>query len=539
MGGTQVVQLLAQAEGLYLRDYGGHGSLKTVSLRGMGAPLTAVSFQGLPLRQPQLNLVDLAPFYLVGLKEVRFSPSARLDASPGAIGLIEFRLRPQTPSARIGWWVGSFGEVGTYAAWERPKWLMQGAALSAENRYPFREPVAGLRENAQYRQVQGAFVWSPPKWTFTTWGYHSSQAIPGPVVIGAPLSPPEALTQSHLLQTLAYEAGSWQAQAQGQLQHLRHVDRFGETAFSRLFSWQGQLRRSFQLGKSSMEAGVYEAYDWIESNRMGVGYRPLTQLDQIEAALWGSWGHTWGPLLLRTEVRLSYLSRYALLPSGKVLLRWGVWGLEGLRGIRFPSLWERYWIGYGNPSLQPEKTFQLQLFLEKSVRSFKLYGATFWAQTRDRILTVPLSPVRWQAYSLGFVESQGLEGRLTWQKGPLHLWVAGTYLVARDYSLTKGQLLPYTPPYIGLAGARYARGRFHLSYFTQYVSWRLNSLAGLAVLPPYWIHTLALRYTRTDYRIEVRAENLTQASYQVIQGYPMPGRRLVVSIEAFLSGGLP
>jgi len=78
VGGTQVAQLLAEAEGLYLRDYGGHGSLKTVSLRGMGAPLTAVCFQGLPLRQPQLNLVDLAPFYLVGVKEVRFSPSARL-----------------------------------------------------------------------------------------------------------------------------------------------------------------------------------------------------------------------------------------------------------------------------------------------------------------------------------------------------------------------------------------------------------------------------------------------------------------------------
>jgi len=537
--GGQVAQLLAQVEGLYLRDYGGHGSLKTVSLRGMGAPLTAVRFQGLPLRQPQLGLVDLSPFYLAGLKEVRFSPTAHLEASSGAIGLIEFWLRPEASSARTGWWVGSFGEVGAHTVWERPRWLVQGAALSAENRYPFQEPVAGLREHAQYRQVQGALVWSGRPWTLTTWGYHSGQAIPGPVVIGASTSPPEELYQSHLIQSLTYEKGPWQGDLQGQLQYLKHLDRFREPAFSRLLSWQGQVRRSFQVKKSHIEAGLYAAYDRVESNRLAVGFRPLSSLDQGEAALWGSFMRSWGPWVVRTEGRLSWLSRYPLLPSVKALLRWGPWGLEAMRGIRFPSLWERYWVGYGNPTLQPEKTFQIQVFLEKIFRSFTVYGAAFWAQTKDRILTVPLSPVRWQAYSLGYVESHGLEGRLTWQPGSFQLWVAGTYLVARDYSLTAGQLLPYTPPYLGLGGLAYTWGPFSFSYGVQHVSWRLNSLAGLETLPPYGLHTLSLRYTRKAYRIELRAENLTNVSYQVIQGYPMPGRRIVVGIETLWSGRLP
>jgi hypothetical protein len=161
----------------------------------------------------------------------------------------------------------------------------------------------------------------------------------------------------------------------------------------------------------------------------------------------------------------------------------------------------------------------------------------FWAQARDRIVTVPLSPVRWQAYSLGYVRSYGAEGRLSWKGKWLHGWVSSTYLVAREYSFTQGSLLPYTPPYLVSFGGGYRRQTWQLLYQGQYVSWRLNSLAGGAssLLRPYLLHDLLFRYLTKAYLLELRIENVTNVSYQVIQGYPMPGRRLVGSIHAYLS----
>ncbi len=95
VAGSHLSQLLSQVEGLYIRDYGGEGALKTVSLRGLSPTLTVITFQDFPIRQPQLGIVNIAPYFLGGFSEITYSGRGELAHHPGGAGRIDLRIRPE------------------------------------------------------------------------------------------------------------------------------------------------------------------------------------------------------------------------------------------------------------------------------------------------------------------------------------------------------------------------------------------------------------------------------------------------------------
>lgn len=64
MGATDLHEILKQAPGVSVRDYGGIGGLKTVSVRNMGAAHTAVNYDGIPVSDAQNGQVDISRFDL-------------------------------------------------------------------------------------------------------------------------------------------------------------------------------------------------------------------------------------------------------------------------------------------------------------------------------------------------------------------------------------------------------------------------------------------------------------------------------------------
>ena len=49
--------VLRQAEGLYIRNYGGHGGVKTLSVRGFATQQTTVSINDVPYQNAQTGMV--------------------------------------------------------------------------------------------------------------------------------------------------------------------------------------------------------------------------------------------------------------------------------------------------------------------------------------------------------------------------------------------------------------------------------------------------------------------------------------------------
>ena len=64
LGVTDVADALHRIPGVTLRDYGGAGGLKTVSVRGFGAKHTGVSYDGVMLSDCQSGEIDLSRYSL-------------------------------------------------------------------------------------------------------------------------------------------------------------------------------------------------------------------------------------------------------------------------------------------------------------------------------------------------------------------------------------------------------------------------------------------------------------------------------------------
>ena len=67
LGFAGVADALKYMSGVNVRDYGGVGGLKTVSVRGMGAKHTAVCYDGVVVSDAQSGVVDLGRFPLGNL----------------------------------------------------------------------------------------------------------------------------------------------------------------------------------------------------------------------------------------------------------------------------------------------------------------------------------------------------------------------------------------------------------------------------------------------------------------------------------------
>ncbi len=110
---------MRRMNGIVLKDYGGLGGLKTVSIRGMGAEHTAVSYDGIAINNVQSGQIDIGRFSLdniemislsIGQSDDIFQP-AKSFASAGTLNLKtivpDFDKKKYKGSAKVK--TGSFG----------------------------------------------------------------------------------------------------------------------------------------------------------------------------------------------------------------------------------------------------------------------------------------------------------------------------------------------------------------------------------------------------------------------------------------------
>ena len=157
MGVTDIADALHRLPGITLRDYGGAGGMKTVSVRGFGAKHTGVSYDGVVLGEGQSGEIDLARYTLDNMAAMQLSVgdneqlfvTARQASTPALL-----TIDTSTPAAHDAddgrktrmaalLRVGSFGYVSPMLRVEQhfsPRFSLWavGEYVYAENDYPFR-----------------------------------------------------------------------------------------------------------------------------------------------------------------------------------------------------------------------------------------------------------------------------------------------------------------------------------------------------------------------------------------------------------------
>ena len=155
-GVTDMADALHRLPGITLRDYGGAGGMKTVSVRGFGAKHTGVSYDGVMLSECQSGEIDLSRYSLdnvdhlslvVGDNSDIFIP-ARNATTPATLQIQTLHVRPTvlpselSPHLTAQLKAGSFGYTAPFLRYEQhlsPTLAVSavGEYIYAENDYPY------------------------------------------------------------------------------------------------------------------------------------------------------------------------------------------------------------------------------------------------------------------------------------------------------------------------------------------------------------------------------------------------------------------
>ena len=228
------------------------------------------------------------------------------------------------------------------------------------------------------------------------------------------------------------------------------------------------------------------------------------------------------------------------------------------RSFRMPSFNDLYYSLMGNAALVPESALQAGADFH-----FRFPGRTWSWEGRvspyrnrvdEKIVAIPTaSQFRWTMLNIGRVDVAGVDvksdlelRRGDWKAGALFRY---SYQNAVDHSApgsqTWGNQIPYIPLHSGSADLSVAWKTWTLAWDWVYTGGRGSRMAHT---PDYYVapwllcdlslHKKTLMPTHSGHRVKtpeldvgITCYNLLDQSYQVVQGYPMPGIHLMLSVS--------
>ncbi len=209
-----VADAIRDFAGVNIKDYGGLGGLKTVSVRGLGAGHLAVLYDGVEISDAQNGQIDLGRLNLEGLSSIslyngqppQICMPARSFASASVLAINT--LRPMLTAAKpyqvlLGIKGGSFGLINPYLQWQQrlsAEWsfVINGYWEKANGQYKYKvsgdgADTSSTRTNADVnaQEADGTLYRHKSdsnKFSLHINYYNSDRGLPGAVVFYNPTS---------------------------------------------------------------------------------------------------------------------------------------------------------------------------------------------------------------------------------------------------------------------------------------------------------------------------------------------------------------
>jgi vitamin B12 transporter len=208
LNSISVADAVKQFAGVQVKDYGGIGGLKTVSVRSLGANHTAVLYDGIAIGNAQGGQIDLGKFSLDNIEQIQLSISNPADLLMPARAFATATLlnikssssilnKAEKQSIKLKLQYGSFGYFAPsflYKTRIGNKFQTSINALyqTATSQYPYRSyennQQTEKRTNSDIKAYRfeydaGYFINDSNKIKFKTYYYNSKRGLPGFVVL--------------------------------------------------------------------------------------------------------------------------------------------------------------------------------------------------------------------------------------------------------------------------------------------------------------------------------------------------------------------
>ena len=578
--------------GTNVRDYGGIGGLKTVSVRNLGAAHTAVSYDGVAISNTQAGQIDIGRFSLDNISTLSLAighddnllQSARLFASAGVLN-IETE-KPQFEKGRkhltqVQLRGGSFGYyTPALRHWQQlgecTRLSIDGNYLKADGTYPYTLKNGNLmteekRTNSDIESVQGeANLFHTFKdmseWNTKVYYYQSERGLPGAVILYNSESD-ERLWDKNIFVQSKYKkvfSPKWTMQALGKYNYSR--SKYEDSGVQYVGGKQTDINRQqeYYISASALYRPTQEvtfslsqdgAINRLHTNGANspepVRYTSLTALNARYQAERFKVSGTLVATYITEEVKTGNTpdDRKRLSPS--LSMSWQPWEQEQLfvralykNTFRVPTFSDLYYLRVGNTNLKPEKATEYTLGLTWSGKPFNFTDFVsltvdgYYNEVDDKIIAFPSTYV-WKMQNYGKVHITGIDVTLATAIAlgkKVNLNLSGNYSWQKALDVTNTEAknykhqLPYIPEHNGNVSATLEMPWVNLGYTLTMMGKRYYLAQNIEAneIEGYQEHTATLwrefSLGKNQLRLQAEIINLTDAQYEVIKYYPMPGR---------------
>ena len=226
LGLQNIADAVKRMAGANVKDYGGIGGMKTVSVRNLGAQHTAVSYDGITVSNTQAGQIDIGRFSLdnVGMLSMAIGQgsdimqTARHYASAALLAIETERpvLDKGDSRLRLALKGGSWGQLNPSVRWwcqagENTMTTLDADYMRADGRYPFvlrngKEKSNEKRNNSDIEQWHGEAnvlhkFGDGGSLDTKAYFYHSQRGVPGSVVLYNDNSKERLWDENFFLQT--------------------------------------------------------------------------------------------------------------------------------------------------------------------------------------------------------------------------------------------------------------------------------------------------------------------------------------------------
>lgn len=215
---------------------------------------------------------------------------------------------------------------------------------------------------------------------------------------------------------------------------------------------------------------------------------------------------------------------------------------DGGRNFRYPTINDQYWLPGGNLDLKPESSWGGELsskyYLEKNKWKLSFSQQLYLYRVKNQIRWLPSGEGFWMAQNIGQIVSWGYEPQVSYGFFPSKEWKLETqlfYHLNNSYENEQRWQSIYVPKHQVKSVMYISFKQFYIEYGQEWSSERYTSRDNSTFLDPYMLYNLSLgkdlNFNEHILRIQFRMENLSNESYVLMAGRPMPGRAFYASVN--------
>lgn len=492
--------------GVMLRDYGGAGGLKTVSVRGLGTQHTGVTFDGAPLSDVQSGQIDLSRYSLDNIHSVSLRigdnedifQSARSSAAANNLILSSWKadvqkglnLTAQLRGGAFGF-INPYLQIG-YGNGRNLAFLFTGDYTHADNNYKY--TLVNVTEKLRLRRTNSDMNaghmdfnirWLPSvnsSLSFKGYYFDSFRHLPGPAIMYNTDSK-ESLKEVNAFGQADYRIKfsnlfSFKALAKFNWASTHYIDINGKYPGGKLDNRYLQRETYATASLLCLPIDILSlsySIDWFYNDLRGTNkdytHPHRNSILQSLAAKMKVWRITMTARALLSIYHDTPGNKESSLQHTKLSPSFGI-SLQPIAGsafylranykniFRMPSFSELYFDHYGSINLKPENTEQFNAGVTYAVPSqgwldnLEITADFYYNHISNKIIAIPYNMFVWTMTNMGKVRAWGVDLSLNSEfpiKENHKIIAGGSYSLQKAVAHTSPDMLdwnkqiPYTP----------------------------------------------------------------------------------------------